>query len=405
VQINGGVMMSSEIIEKYAEVLIWGLKTANKNLKPYDIILVRCDIEGAKLGEAVYKKLIERKFNVVFRFMQTPDMEKSFFTFADDKQISFIAPGEKEFYSKLNGNIYIHAPSSLTHLKGTDTKKQADFARSRKFLRDIMNEREAKGLFGWTLCTYPTQELAKQAKLSLNDYTNQIIKACFLDEKDPVSKWDEVFKNISEIKKYLNSLPIDEIYVRSKSTDLKIKLGEKRRFLGGSGHNIPSFEIFTSPDARYTEGVYFANLETYRGGNYIKDIRIEFKDGKAVDIKASEGEDYLVKIMNTDEGAKRVGEFSLTDVRFSRIDKFMADILFDENYGGNYGNCHIAIGSSYGDTYAGDVGKLTKAMEKKLGFNDSAIHWDLINTEDKVVSAKLKNGKTITIYESGKFKY
>jgi len=397
--------MNNEMIEKYAEVLIWGLKTANRNLKPYDIILIRCDIEGIKLGEAVYRKLIERKFNVVFRFMSTPDMEKSFFTFADDKQISFIAPGEKEFYSKLNGNIYIHAPSSLTHLKGTDTKKQADFAKARKFLRDIMTDRESKGLFGWTLCSYPTQELAKQAKLSLKSYTDQIIKACFLDEKDPVKKWNEVFKNISEIKKWLDSLNIDEIYIKSKSIDLKIKLGEKRRFLGGSGHNIPSFEIFTSPDARYTEGVYFANLETYRGGNYIKNIRLEFRNGSAVNIEAEQGEEYLVKIMNTDDGSKRIGEFSLTDIRFSRIDKFMADILFDENHGGKYGNCHIAIGSSYKDTYAGDVEKLSKDMEKKLGFNDSAIHWDLINTEDKIVTAKLKGGKIITIYERGMFKY
>ena len=220
--------MKDELIEKYAEVLIWGLKVANKNLKPYDVILVRCDIEGRKLGEAVYQKLIERRFNVVFRFLSTPQMEKSFFTYADDKQISFIAPGEKEFYSKLNGNIYIHAPSSLTHLRDTDTKKQADFAKARKFLRDIMNKRESKGLFGWTLCTYPTQELAKQARLSIQQYTNQIIKACFLDEKDPIKKWDEVFKNISEIKKWLDSLKIDEIYVRSNSIDLKIKLGEKR---------------------------------------------------------------------------------------------------------------------------------------------------------------------------------
>jgi aminopeptidase len=83
----------------------------------------------------------------------------------------------------------------------------------------------------------------------------------------------------------------------------------------------------------------------------------------------------------------------------------MADILFDENHGGKYGNCHIAIGSSYKDTYSGDVRKLTKAMERKLGFNDSSIHWDLINTEDKIVTAKLKNGKTITIYENGMFKY
>lgn len=398
-------MMDKKTIENYADVMIWGLKTANINLKKYDSILIRCDIAGLSLGEIIYSKLIKEKFNVVFRTMPTPYMEKSFYENSDEKQRKFIPYGEKEFFENLNGNIYIHAPSSLTHLKGVDTKKQAEVAISRKFLRDIMTKRESKGLFGWTLCTFPTEELARQARLSLSEYTHQIIKACFLDEKNPVKKWNEVFKNISEIKKWLNSIDIKEIYLSSDNTDLTVVMGEKRRFLGGSGHNIPSFEIFTSPDCRYTKGVYFANLPTYRGGNYIEKIKLEFKDGKAVKISAQKGQDYLVKTMNTDPGARMIGEFSLTDIRFSRIDKFMADILFDENHGGKYGNCHIAIGSAYTDTYNGNSSKLTKKDEKKLGFNDSAVHWDLINTENKIVKAKIKDGRIITIYEKGMFKY
>ncbi|MGC8728533.1 MAG: aminopeptidase [Elusimicrobiales bacterium] len=398
-------MMNEKTIEKYADVLIWGLKTANKKLKKYDTVLIRCDLPGLSLGEKVYSKLIEQGYNVSFRTMPTPNMEKAFYEKSDEKQRKFIPFGEKEFYENLNGNIYIHAPASLTHLKGVDTKKQADVAVSRKFLRDIMQKRESKGLFGWTLCTFPTEELARQARLSLKDYTDQIIKACFLDEKDPVKKWADAFKNIAEIRKWLDSLNIKEVYVNSQNTDLTVVIGEKRRFLGGSGHNIPSFEIFTSPDYRFTKGVYFANLPTYRGGNYIEKIKLEFKDGKAVKISAEKGQDYLVKTMNTDEGAKMLGEFSLTDVRFSRITKFMADILFDENYGGKFGNCHIAIGSAYTDTFKGDSSKLSKEDQKRLGFNDSAVHWDLINTEDKTVKAKIKDGKIITLYEKGMFKY
>ena len=106
-----------------------------------------------------------------------------------------------------------------------------------------------------------------------------------------------------------------------------------------------------------------------------------------------------------DKGAARVGEFSLTDKRFSRIDRFMADTLFDENFGGNYGNCHLAVGSSYSDTYAGNPADLTDDMKKNLGFNDSALHWDLVNTENKVVTAHLASGKTTIIYEGGIFKY
>ncbi|MCX7905307.1 MAG: aminopeptidase [Elusimicrobiales bacterium] len=397
--------MKENYIEKYALVMRWACYYTNPNLRKGSTVLLRFDLDGLKLAEYIYRFLIEDGLNVIPRMILTPTMERDFYTYASVEQLRFVPKGEKEFFENLNSNIYIHAPSSLTHLKGIDTSKQAEFAKARKFLRDIMQMREAKKLFGWTLCTYPTNELAKQAELSLEEYTNQIIKACFLDEKDPVKKWKEVFKNIDEIKKWLDSLNIDEIKIESENIDLKIKIGEKRRFLGGSGHNIPSFEIFTSPHSMYSQGVYYANLKTFRGGNYIEKVRLEFKDGVAVKISAEKGQEYVEKIMNTDEGAKRIGEFSLTDVRFSKINKFMADILFDENYGGEFGNCHIAIGSAYIDTYKGDSSKLSKSDRKKLGYNDSAIHWDLINTENKTVTAKLKNGKNILIYEKGIFKY
>ncbi len=102
-----------------------------------------------------------------------------------------------------------------------------------------------------------------------------------------------------------------------------------------------------------------------------------------------------------DKGANKLGEFSLTDKRFSKINVFMANTLFDENYGGKYGNCHIAVGASYSDSYAGDIKDLSKELKKKLGFNDSALHWDLVNTERKRVSAHLVSGETIAIYENG----
>lgn len=392
-------------LEKYADTLIWGLTTARKGFKKYDTVLVRCDLEGRELGEVVHRKLVKKGFNVVFRFMASPALEKDFYELSDDKQRGFVAAGDREFYSSVNGNVYIHAPSSLTHLKGVDTKRQSQVAIARKPLRDLMTKNEEKGKFGWTLCTYPTEELARQAKLSLKEYAAQIAKACYINEPDPAKKWNSIFKEVTSIKKWLNAMPIDTIRTESASMDFEVRLGDRRKFLGVSGHNIPSFEIFTSPDWRGTRGVYFANLPTFRGGNYVEKIKLEFKDGRAVKISAAKGQDYVRKVMATDRGAAQLGEYSLTDRRFSRIDKFMADILFDENHGGKYGNCHVAIGSAYTDTYAGDPSKLTKEAKVKLGYNDSAVHWDMINTEDKKVTATLKNGKKATIYEKGQFKY
>lgn len=396
---------TEEQIERYADTLIWGLKTARPGFKKYENILVRCSLDGRILGEAVHRKLVQQGYNVIFRFLSTPEVEKDFYEFSDEKQRAFLAPGDKEMYENLNGNILIYAPESLTHLKNIDTKRQSEAMLARRPIRDIMDKTEQEGKFGWTLCTYPTQELAKQANLSIEEYAEQIAKACFLDEKDPTKKWAEIFDNSMRIKEWLAGLNIDIIRTESQSMDFEVKLGEQRRFKGISGHNIPSFEIFTSPDWRYTKGVYFANLPAFRGGNYVENIRLEFKDGRAVNISAEKGDDYVKKIMATDEGASQIGEYSLTDRRFSKIDKFMADTLFDENHGGKNGNCHVAVGSSYADTFNGDVKTLTKEKKEELGYNSSAIHWDMINTENKKVTATLKNGKKVTIYEDGEFKY
>ena len=126
-----------------------------------------------------------------------------------------------------------------------------------------------------------------------------------------------------------------------------------RRWLGGRGRNIPSFELFTSPDWRGTEGWIYCNQPLYRYGNLVKGIRLAFVDGRVSEASAEQNEQVLKEMIAT-EGADRIGEFSLTDRRFSRITRFMAQTLYDENFGGAYGNTHIALGRSYQDAYAGD---------------------------------------------------
>jgi aminopeptidase len=175
--------------------------------------------------------------------------------------------------------------------------------------------------------------------------------------------------------------------------------------VGISGHNIPSFEIFLSPDWRGTEGRYYANMPSFRSGNYVAGAVLEFRKGLGSVVRADEGEEFTRKQLAMDEGACRIGEFSLTDRRFSRIDRFMANTLYDENFGGKCGNCHVAVGSSYADTYSKNPAGLTPAMKKDLGFNDSALHWDLVNTEPKSVTAQLVTGKRVVVYDNGVFTY
>lgn len=399
-------MLTTKQLDNYAEILIWGIETARtKKYKKDDIVMVHYDLEAIKLAEILQAKLLDLGMNPVPRLSPTSTMERSLYVKANDKQLVFQAPGSKELFEKLNGAIYLHAPESLTHLKDIDPKRIAKAMISRKPLRDILFRREEIGKFGWTLGTFPTQELARHALLSIKEYTQQIIKACYLNKTNPTKEWDSIYTNAQAIKKWLNGMKVKWYHIESKDIDLKITPGERRKWIGLSGHNIPSFELFISPDWRGTGGNYFANQPSYRSGNYVKGVRLEFKNGSAVKVKAEMGEDFVVKQLAMDKGANKVGEFSLTDKRFSKIDKFMANTLFDENYGGNYGNCHIAVGSSYSDSYDGNPAQLTKDMKKRLGFNDSALHWDLVNTENKTVTAHLYSGGKVVIYEKGEFTY
>jgi aminopeptidase len=398
-------MLTELELQKYADILVWGLKTARTGkFAKKDVVLLQYDPPAVTLAEIIYGKLLDLGLNPVQRMGMTYCMEQTFYRKAKKDQLTFSVPGEKVFYENLHGRIFLRAPESLTHLKDIDPLKIGKFLLSRKPFRDILEKREEKGLHGWTLCTVPTSELANQAKTTIEEYTAQIVKACYLDKDDPVKEWESIHKNVKGIKKWLNSLKIKHLYVESKNVDLRVTPGDLRKWAGVSGHNLPSFEIFLSPDWRGTEGTYYANLPSFRSGNYVEGVRLVFTKGNVVKVEAESGGDFAQKQMSIDKGASRLGEFSLTDKRFSRINRFMADTLFDENYGGDNGNVHVALGSSYSDTYAGDPAELTTEIKKKLGFNDSALHWDLVNTEDKTVTALLTTGQRRVIYENGMFK-
>jgi len=368
------------------------------------VILILFDLAAIPLAEIIQAHLMDLGMNPVMRLSPTPAMEHTFYKKANQRQLVFQPQGDQALFQSLNGSIYLHAPESLTHLADIDPKRIGRVAVARKPLREILDKREEKGLFGWTLCTFPTRELAKQARLTPRQYAGQIIKACRLDKTDPASIWKEIHAEASAIKAWLNRMDVNYYHIESERTDLRVRRGAKRRWVGISGHNIPSFEIFVSPDWRGTEGVYYADQPSFRSGNYVASVRLTFRKGKAVRIEAEKGQDFAHKLLSMDKGACRVGEFSLTDRRFSRIDRFMANTLYDENFGGKYGNCHLAVGSSYSDTYDGDPSRLDSDMKQRLGFNDSALHWDLVNTEEKRVTAHFAGGGQTVIYEDGVFK-
>lgn len=392
-------------IEKYADVLMWGLTTSrNSGFQKGDVILLQYDLAAVTLAEALFARIMDRGMHPVARMIPTFRMEHAFYAKADEGQLVFQVPGQATLNENLNGAIHVLAPESLTHLSDIDPKRIAMAAVARKPLRDILVGREEAGEFGWTLCMYPTPELAAKAGISVKHYADQIKKACFLKDPDPVARWRHLYAEAAEIKAWLNAIRPAHYHVESDNVDLRVTPGERRRWIGISGHNIPSFELFLSPDWRGVEGVYYADQPSYRSGNYVRGVRLEFREGEAVVSDAEEGAAFVAKQLAMDKGACRIGEFSLTDKRFSKIDSFMANTLFDENYGGAWGNCHIAVGSSYSDTYDGDPAELTLERKAELGFNDSALHWDLVNTEKKRVRAIMPDGSAVTVYEDGVFK-
>jgi aminopeptidase len=211
-----------------------------------------------------------------------------------------------------------------------------------------------------------------------------------------------VGRRLEETRERLDALDVERVHVQGEDVDLWVTLGEGRRWLGGRGRNIPSFELFTSPDWRGTEGWIRFNQPLYRYGNLVKGISLSFADGRVTEARAEQNEAILKEMIATD-GADRVGEFSLTDRRFSRITRFMAQTLYDENVGGPFGNTHIALGRAYQDAYVGDPASIAPAEWERLGFNNSSVHTDIVSTADRVVTAQLRGGEERVIYRDGEF--
>ena len=407
-------MPSEKILKNYADVLVNFALGGGKGIKKGDVVRVSSSESAKPLYIAVCNTIVDSGGHVISNY--GPDDEhgdkrrnisvsRHFYEHAQPHQLDFFPKKYlKGLVDEMDHSLFILAEKDPHALRGVDGKKIMRRGLALKPFMDWRHEKEWKNKFTWTIALYGTPAMAKEAGLSEKEYWNQIIKACFLNEKDPIAKWKSVYREIEKYRSRLNALSpkIDRLHAVGPDMDLWIKLGEKRNWLAGSGRNIPSFEIFTSPDWRGTNGWIKFNQPLYRYSNKITGIELEFKNGLVVKSKAKTNE-RLLKEMIATKDANKIGEYSLTDKRHSRITKFMAETLFDENMGGPYGNTHLALGMSYRDTFRGDVSKLTRKQAEALGFNDSSVHTDIISTTRRTVTAHLKNGSTKVIYKDGKF--
>ncbi len=397
-------MLSPENLESYAEVLLWALRTSRAvPFKNGDLVLLRYDVDAVPLAEAVYAALMDARLHPLPLALPTAFMQAEHFGNSSFGQLTFAQPGLDELHKATAGVITILAPDDLTHLSRIDPRSIAQGELAEMQAMGVLDRRRRAGLLGSTVCLYPTEALAGASGMPLAEYAERLARACLLFTPDPVAEWKRTRAEIAEICKWLDGMKISRIRVEGEDLDLTLSPGDKRRFVGVSGRNIPGYEIYLAPDWRTVEGVYRADQPSLYWGRLVMDVRLEFRQGIAVDATAGRGGQFLAGRLYSDGGARRVGEFSLTDRRFSKVERFMAHTLLDENLGGEYGNCHIALGGASAASFSGPPQELTPQREAELGFNNSAMHWDLVNTGPKRVTATLPGGMARAIYEDGLF--
>lgn len=393
---------SSKIVQKYADVLVNFALNSGKGIKKGEVVQIIIPDIAKDFALALQNTILKSGGHPLMKLIPT-GFDKDFYNLANEEQLKFFPKAYfKARADLIDHQIGIIADVDPQELKSVDPAKIMLARNSKKDYRDWLTEKETRGKFTWTLALWGVQAKADEVGLSLKQYWQQIINACFLDKADPIAEWNKITSMQKDILKKLNALEIDHLHVVGPDADLTVKLGANRIWHGGSGRNIPSFEFFTSPDWRGTEGWIRFNQPLYRYGNILKDIRLEFHNGLVVKARAKVGNKLLQEMLKT-KNANKIGEYSLTDKRMSRITHVMAETLFDENIGGPFGNTHLAVGMAYKDCYRGEADKVTKTQWEEMGFNDSAEHTDIISTTDRTVTATLTNGVEKVIYKDGMF--
>ena len=397
-----------QVLERYGRVLVDFALGNGAGIKPGDTVLVMGAEETKPLFAEVCRAVWRSGGNVIQHLTLTQDerinLERDFYELAEDAQLDFFAAKlMRGMLDQSDHLLYIAGEQDPRAMADVDPQKMMRHQAAQMPMMGWRQEKEAAGLLHWTIGLWGTAGMAAEAELSLEQYWEQIIRACFLDDSDPIVRWRETQAEITRYREWLNSLAIERLHVEAEGTDLWLTIGSKRRWLGGGGRNIPSFEIFTCPDWRGTQGHISFSEPLYSHGKVARGIRLEFKDGLVSSATAEENPELIEQIVAA-PGGNRVGEFSLTDARLSRIDRFMANTLYDENMGGPYGNTHLAVGMSFNIAYDGEASEVGQEEWEALGFNlAAAVHNDIVSTTDRTVTAVMRDGSQRVIYADGRF--
>ena len=366
--------MQKSIWDKYAEVLV----DYSTNVQKGDLVQIRASSPYAKdLVKAVYKRVLEKGAHALLR-TSVEDLSDLYIKYASDEQLDYIDPITKLEYEKVDKFISIGAPLNTKNMARADLTKLARRGKATKQLSELLLNRSASGDASWVIADVPTHALAQEAKMSLDEYTEFLFKACYLDSDDPVAKLKELDAKQTKWANYLNN--VKKLRIVGEKTDIVFGV-EGRKWISCSGlNNYPDGEVFTSPVENDVNGeIYFDFPQNYRG-NSATGVHLWIENGQIVKFDAETGRDFLEAMLNMDAGSKGIGEIAIGTN--DEIQEVTGNILFDEKIGGSI---HMAVGASYPETG---------------GKNVSGLHWDMIKN---MRNQGCIYADDVLIYENGKF--
>ena len=360
-------------VEKLADLLV----NYSVAVKQGDKVAIQGENITTPLINAVYKKVLQSGGHpiVIPRSMDTAEM---LYRYGSREQIEYVHEVQRIVMQNYDVRIVIIGAENSKALSNVPPDKVVWHEQAYTDLMKTMMQRTARGDFRWVVAPYPTASMAQDAEMSLCEYEDFVYKACMPDINDPVGYWKKVAEEQARIVKWLDGK--QDVHITGKETDLCLSIAG-RKFISCAGNmNMPDGEVFTGPVENSANGYVCFSYPAIDAGREVEDIRLTFKNGKVVQASAGKNEEYLLKTLDTDAGARFLGEFAIGTN--DGIQQFTREILFDEKIGGSF---HLALGAGYPET--GSI-------------NESAIHWDMV--------CDLRQGGEISVdgtlmYRNGQF--
>lgn len=342
-----------------------------------DLVAIQTQPVAEPLVREVYRECL-RAGAYPFIRCHLPGITEIYLKEAKKHQLRFLNPISMEEIERIDKFISFWADENTKSLANIDPDRQRIRAGATAPIVKRWNEREAEGKLKWVGTQFPCNASAQDAEMSLSEYEDFVLNACLVQKRDPIAAWKSVHRKQARICRRLNETR--KIRVVTKDTDLSMRVAGRKWVNCDGKANMPDGEIFTGPIEDSVDGTISFSFPAFYYGREAQGVRLTFKNGKVVGAVASKNQDFLEAMLNTDEGARRVGEFAV-GTNYA-VQKFTRNTLFDEKIGGTV---HMAVGSS---------------IPESRGVNESAIHWDMV-TDMRDGGRIYADGKII--YRDGKF--